>query len=118
MANIPSITTTNNTSTNYRMNDHGIDMQESITLIFGAAGTLAKGTCLGKITTSGKYAEYDNGHIDGTETCTGVLVDAITVTAAGDAQALMDVHGTFASASCTGYDSAAATDLAGMVKFV
>jgi len=40
------------------------------------------------------------------------------VTAAGDALALMDVHGTFDSASCTGYDSAAAVDLAGMVRFV
>ncbi len=118
MANIPSITTTDQSAGSYRMNNHGIDMQESITLAFTAAGTLAKGTVLGKITASGKYAAYNDGHSDGTEVARGILTDSITVTAAGDAQAIMDVHGTFDSSACTGYDANAGTDLAGLCRFV
>lgn len=54
---------------------NGTISREQVT-IAAAAGALAAGTVLGKITASGKYAAYDNGATDGTEVAAGVLYAA------------------------------------------
>ncbi|CUH39537.1 hypothetical protein JSE7799_03712 [Jannaschia seosinensis] len=63
--------------------------RETITV---AAGTLAPGTVLGKITGSGKYAAHDPAAIDGTETAVAVLWGKADASA-GDAPAVALVRG-------------------------
>ncbi|MGR3389399.1 head decoration protein [Sagittula sp.] len=63
--------------------------RETITV---AAGTLAPGTVLGKITASGKYAAHDPAAVDGTETAVAVLWGK-TDASAGDAPAVAIVRG-------------------------
>jgi hypothetical protein len=57
-----------------------------------AAGTLAPGTVLGKITVGGKYAAHDPDASDGTETAVAVLWDTADASA-GDAPAVAIVRG-------------------------
>ncbi len=118
MSNQPGITSTTQTDKAYRVGAHGIDMQQPITLYSAAGETFAKGTVLGKISATGYYACYVDGHIDGTEVATGMLTEEFVVAAAAAANAVMDIHGLFDSSECTGYDAAAAVDLAGMCKFI
>lgn len=51
---------------------NGSISREQVT-IAAAAGALAAGTVLGKITATGKYAAYNNGASDGTEVAAGIL---------------------------------------------
>lgn len=53
--------------------DDGQYSRETVTLIAGA-GDLKTGTVLGKITASGKYAQFDQDENDGTEAAAGVLL--------------------------------------------
>jgi hypothetical protein len=57
-----------------------------------AAGTLAAGTVLGRITVGGKYAAHDPDASDGTETAVAVLWDKSDASA-GDAPAVAIVRG-------------------------
>lgn len=54
--------------------------REVVTIASGQ--NLKAGAVLGKITASGKYAEYDNTATDGTETAAGVLFDAVDASSA------------------------------------
>ena len=63
--------------------------RETITV---AAGTLAPGTVLGRITASGKYAAHDPAAVDGTETAVAVLWGKADASA-GDAPAVAVVRG-------------------------
>ena len=49
--------------------------REQVTIASGQ--NLPAGAVIGKITASGKYAAYDNGASDGTESAAGVLVAAV-----------------------------------------
>jgi head decoration protein D len=55
--------------------------REKVTVASGA-GVLGAGRVLGKITSSGKYAAYDNTASDGTQTAVGVLLYNIDATSA------------------------------------
>lgn len=50
---------------------------------------LVAGAVLGKVTASGKYVEYDNGAVDGTEVATGILFDAVDASLADVEGAVM-----------------------------
>ena len=54
--------------------------REAITVVSGQ--TLVAGAVVGIVTASSKYAEYDNGAGDGTETAAGVLFEAVDASAA------------------------------------
>ena len=54
--------------------------RKNITVVSGQ--NLATGTVLGKITTGGKYAAYDNDATDGTQTAAGILTAAVNASAA------------------------------------
>lgn len=54
---------------------NGCVSRDRITVVSGQ--NLKAGAVLGKITASGKYAEYDNGASDGTQAAAGVLFDAV-----------------------------------------
>lgn len=54
--------------------------REAITVVSGQ--NLVAGAVLGKITASGKYAEYDNAAVDGTEVAAGILFSAVDASAA------------------------------------
>lgn len=53
-----------------------------VTLVSGE--NLSAGAVLGKITASGKYAEYNPGNADGSETAVGVLFDNTDASAADE----------------------------------
>ena len=61
--------------------------REAVTIVSGQ--TLVAGTVLGKITASGKYAVYNNGAVDGTETAAGILYDDVDASAADVTGAVM-----------------------------
>jgi len=79
---------------------------------------LRGGTLLGKVTATSRYGPYDNALIDGRQDAKGVLF-------AGDLNLRWGatmltgllIHGSVLQARCTGYDAAAAADLAGRVIF-
>ncbi len=54
--------------------------REQITVVSGQ--NLVAGAVVGIVTASSKYAEYDNGLVDGTETAVGVLFDAVDASSA------------------------------------
>lgn len=79
-------------------------------VVANGEGVLSKGTVLGKITASGKFAAYDNNASDGTQTAVGVLgcdVDA----SSGDVSAFMWTTGEFNEAKLIGLDTAGRADL-------
>lgn len=59
-------------------------MYQQETLTSANADTWAKGTVLGRITTSAKLTIYTSGASDGSETPVAVLADEVVFTAAGD----------------------------------
>lgn len=64
---------------------HGVDVTPGITLDISAFtqathfpnGYIPSGTLLGKITASGLYGPYDDGAVDGTQTCAGLLFSSV-----------------------------------------
>ena len=90
--------------------DHGLDSLFSVTL--SGSSALEAGTVLGKITSSGKYAAYNNSNSDGTEVAKGILFSRVDLSqASANPLGSMMVHGMVRSGSLIGYDSNAATDL-------
>ncbi len=61
--------------------------REAVTIVSGQ--NLAAGTVLGKITASGKYAAYNDGAADGTETAAGILFDNVDASGGDVAGAVM-----------------------------
>jgi hypothetical protein len=62
--------------------DNGYSRLE-VTVVSGQ--NLVSGAVVGKITTGGKYAEYDNGASTGVEAAAGILVEAVDASAADKA---------------------------------
>jgi len=83
--------------------------------------TLRPGLVMGKITASGKYAQYDDIAADGTEDAVGILKDQVKVVDsdgnASDAAAVIVIHGRVDESALIGVDAAAETDLAGQIIF-
>ena len=50
--------------------------------ILGVGNNLKAGAVLGKLTSGGDYAEYDNGASDGSQTAVAILYDDVDATAA------------------------------------
>jgi len=102
------------------VNDVGQDDLFSITVKSGSS-VLAGGTLMGKFSGGGsahlKYGAYGNGHSDGTETAVGILYYEVDPRA-GDVLGSLMVRGDVRSGSLIGFDSNAATDLAGRFFFV
>lgn len=99
------------------LNDVGQDGLESITVVSGS-DVIVGGTVMGKITSSGKYAPYDNGDSPaGVGTAVGILYYRVDPTE-GDVLGSLMVRGDVLSGLLVGFDSNAATDLAGRFYFV
>lgn len=62
------------------LDGHG--SRDNVTLDAGVAVQLEAGTVLGKITSGGKYAKYDNQASDGTQVAAAILYDRALVTGA------------------------------------
>lgn len=104
----------------YKLSDHGIKV--AVTLDAGAADagsspttTLRKGLVLGRVTATGKYRQYDDGAVDGTEVAAGILDVEVNLLdsngEAADSQATMLVHGYVAESKLTGVDAGGKADL-------
>lgn len=103
------------------VNDVGQDDLFSITVKSGSS-VLPGGTVMGKFAGGGsgshlKYGAYGDGHSDGTQTAVGILYYRVDPTT-GDQLGSLMVRGDVRSGSLTGFDAAAATDLAGRFFFV
>ena len=86
--------------------------REEVTIVSGQ--DLAAGTVVGKITASGKYAVYDNGAADGTQTAAGVLFDAVDASG-GDAAGVITARGAVVNADLlTSNDANGTADLAAL----
>lgn len=87
----------------------------------GKTTTLRPGLVMGKITASGKYAQYNNSASDGTQTAIGILKDQVKVidenANAVDAQAVLVIHGRVDESALIGCDAGAKADLAGQIVF-
>lgn len=79
-------------------------------LLASGNGVLAKGTVLGKITASGKFAPYAAANSDGTQTAVCIL-DNDHDTTNNDVGASAWIAGIFTTSALTGIDSAAKTAL-------
>ena len=97
--------------------EQGHVMKKTVVLASTAtdqASVLRKGLAMGKITASGKYAQYDNGALDGTEVFRGFLDDEIDLrdsnSVAQDANSQMVVFGRVKEANTFGVNAAAKTD--------
>lgn len=64
-------------------------------------GVLTRGTVLGCISATGKYAAFDSGASDGSENPVAILTRDIDATSS-DVKATAYVHGEFAKSSITG----------------
>lgn len=87
--------------------------REQVT-IAAAAGALAAGTVLGKITASGKYAAYNNGASDGTQVAAGVLYAAAPDLATDQKAVAIVRMAEVLGAELTGNDAAGTADLAAL----
>ena len=105
----------------YKLSDHGIKV--AITIDSGARDdgetTLRKGLVLGKVTSTGKYKEYDDTAGDGTEVAAGLLdeqVDLLDETgSAADSQTVMLIHGHVDESKLHGIDASGKSDLAQII---
>lgn len=113
------------TPTKVRVSEHGKDVDLGITISSAARDNsseiLRKGLCMGIITASGLWAQYDDGASDGTEVCRGVLADQVDLrTASSDGITAVNSfgrviqHGVLDEAECHGVDAAAKVDLAAL----
>jgi hypothetical protein len=79
---------------------NGSRSRENVTVASGQ--DLAAGAVLGKITSGGKYAAYDNGASDGTEVAAAILLDACDATG-GDVAAAVIARDAEVNGECLGY---------------
>lgn len=87
-------------------------------VIASGSGLLVKGTVLGKVTASGKYAPYDDTKVDGTEVAKLVLSEDADDATLADVNSIAYASGHFNSAALTGYDAAAGVDFEGSPIFI
>lgn len=103
--------------------EHNLSKRVGITIDSTTVGADAKGnkilkagTLLGKITSSGKYAAYDNALSNGRETAEGILPESVNLKD-GDVITGLILHGSVLTARISGLDAGARTDLAGRIIF-
>lgn len=72
---------------------HGGEFRDEL-LVFAGAGTVAKGTILGRVTANGRLAPFATGASDGTEVPVAVLTYPVTATGAGNIAVRALVAGT------------------------
>lgn len=115
---IPNFSTTTQTASEYRMDTHGVDMRETVTLGTTASGNYVKGTCMAKLTSNDKFYAYDDAEAGGAGLGLnkGILVDAVDASSA-DQEGVIDIHGTFDESALTGIDANGKTDLP-LARFV
>jgi hypothetical protein len=112
------------TDNEYKLSDHGVKVAVTIDANASDAGgtpttTLRKGLVLGKVTSSGKYKQYSNAAVDGTEVAAGILDDETNLV--GDSgvpaysQSTMLIHGYVKESKLHGIDSAGKADLAAVI---
>ena len=108
------------TPTEFRLSDHGILVGITIAAAVRDSGstpttTLRRGLVVGKITASGKFAQYSNAATDGTGTAAGILVHEVDLlgpyASAQDATGLILVHGYVKESVCIGLDEDGKADL-------
>ena len=108
------------TPTEFRLSDHGILVGVTIASTARDSGntpttTLRRGLVVGKITASGKYAQYSGAATNGTGTAAGILVHEVDLlgpyASAQDATGLMLVHGYVKESVCIGLDEDGKADL-------
>ena len=88
-----------------------------ITIVSGS-GQLVKGTVLGKVTASGKYAPYSNANSDGTETAKLILAEDPDDATSADVNSVAYESGEFNEDALTGYDANAGVDFEGTPIFI
>ena len=81
------------------------------------AGSLVKGTVLGKVTETGKYKAYSNVANDGTQTAKRILAEDVDATSA-EIKTSAFASGHFNTAALTGIDDAAVADFDGTPIFI
>ena len=72
---------------------NGDRSREAVTVVSGQ--DLVAGAVVGIVTASGKYAEYDEAAVDGTEDAAGILFEAVDASAADAAGVAIVRDGTF-----------------------
>lgn len=116
-----------NTPSEFLLDEHAISKGVTISSAARDSGNTGKTTTLrpalviGKITASGKHAQYDASASDGTETAVGILKEQVKVidedANAVDAMGMLVIHGRVDESSLIGCDDAAKADLAGQIIF-
>lgn len=87
-------------------------ISREVVTIAAAAGAMVAGTVLSKLTSGGKYVEYDNAGTDGTETAAAILYAAIPDSASDQTAVVIVRHAEVESALLTGIDADGIVDLA------
>jgi len=81
--------------------------------------TLRKGLVMGKITASGKFAQYDDNAADGTETAVGILLEDVNLLDEGgtarDARGTLVVHGIVDNSKLIGIDANGRADMPNII---
>lgn len=72
--------------------NHDTMKKDGITIASGQ--NLSRGTCLGKVTATGKYKKWDSSASDGTQTLAGILGDDVDASSA-DEKGWMYISGEF-----------------------
>jgi hypothetical protein len=75
------------------LGDHPVITAPCTIASTGTEFTVQRGTVLGKITATGKYAPFDPSAADGSETAKTVALEDIDVPETGDEQTVVLVHG-------------------------
>ena len=86
--------------------------REEVTVVSGQ--DLVAGELVGKVTASGKYATYDNGAADGTETAAGIIYADCDATGGDTLAAIVVRDAEVSSNTLTGSDANGVTDLAAL----
>ena len=99
-------------NTEFLLHEAGGAYSRSTVTVALAAGALASGTLMGKITASGKYIAYLNGAADGSEVCAGVLLNAVPDLAVDQKAVIINRHAEVMASRLTGSDAPGIVDLA------
>lgn len=87
-------------------------ISREVVTIDAAAGAMVAGTVVSKLTSGGKYVEYDNAGTDGTETAAGILYAAVADSASDQTAVIIARHAEVDESMLTGIDSGGKADLA------
>ena len=89
---------------------NGSISREQVT-IAASAGAMVPGRVVGKITASGKYAEYNNAASDGTEVAAGVLYATVKDSTADQKAVIIARQAEVIESELTGLDANGKADL-------